>query len=198
MRRADGFGSEASRATSTSTKPPKRSDRLLCNRQAGQFSGSTWRSWPSWQSWWPKGRPQLTATKSTVSASRASEDAEPIEMSVLRLSITFDFNGLAKKTQLQPPVGLPFSGNVHSTGWPLFRRRSRARLRAPVWSLEAEPTARPSTGLSVGYPIDLDINTRDRCLHPVPRHFYLCSSNRFTLHHRARRARRVPHQVRPR
>ena len=28
--------------------------------------------------------------------------------------------------------------------------------------------------LSVGYPIELDINTRDRCLRPVPRHLYLC------------------------
>jgi len=91
VRGADGFGSEAFSATSASAKPPKRSDRLLCNRQAGQFSGSTWLSWLSWQSWWPKGRPQLTAAKSTVSASRASEDAEPIEMSVLRVSITFDF-----------------------------------------------------------------------------------------------------------
>ena len=88
MRGADGFGSEAFSATSASAKPPKRRDRLLCNRQAGQFSGSTW---SSWQSWWPKGRPQLTAAKSTVSASRASEDAEPNEMSVLRVNITFDF-----------------------------------------------------------------------------------------------------------
>ena len=119
MRGVDGFGSEAFSATSASAKPPKRSDRLLCNRQAGQFSGSTWLSWLSWQSWWPKGRPQLTAAKSTVSASRASEDAEPIEMSVLRLSMIFDFNGLAKKTQLQSPAGLPFLGNVHSTDWSL-------------------------------------------------------------------------------
>ena len=190
MRGADGFGSEAFSATSASAKPPKRSDRLLCNRQAGQFSGSTW---PSWQSSWPKGRPPLTAAKSTVSASRASEDAEPIEMSVLRLSMIFDFNGLAKKTQLQPSAGLPFLGNVHSTDWPLSASITRP-ARAPVWSLEAGPTARPSTGLSVGYPIELDISARDRCLPPVPRHLYLCRSNRFTLR---RRDRRVPHQVRP-
>ena len=81
VRRADGFDSAAFSATSASTKPPKRSDRLLCNRQAGQFSGSTWLSWLSWlswQSWWPKGKPQLTAAKSTVSTSRASEDAERV------------------------------------------------------------------------------------------------------------------------
>ena len=91
MRGADGFDSAAFSATSASAKAPKRSDRLLCNRQAGQFSGSTWLSWLSWQSWWPKGRPQLTAAKNTVSASRASEDAERVERSALRVSITFDF-----------------------------------------------------------------------------------------------------------
>ena len=147
VRGADGFDSAAFSATSASTKPPKRSDRLLCNRQAGQFSGSTW---PSWQSSWPKGRPQLTAAKSTVSTSSASAEGEPIEMSVLRVSMIFDFSGLAKKRNF----------NL----------------------------------LSVGYPIELDISTRDRCLPPVPRHFYLCRSNRFTL---PRRDRRVPHQVRP-
>ena len=99
MRRVDGFGSEAFSTTSASAKPQKRSDRLLCNRQAGQFSGSTWLSW---QSWWPKGKPQLTAAKSTVSTSRASEDAEPIEMSVLRVSMVFDFSGLAKKRNFNP------------------------------------------------------------------------------------------------
>ena len=99
MRGADGFDSAAFSATSASAKPQKRSDRLLCNRQAGQFSGSTW---PSWQSWWPKGRPQLTAAKSTVSTSRASADGEPSEMSVLRVSMIFDFSGLAKKCNFNP------------------------------------------------------------------------------------------------
>ena len=74
-----------------------------------------------------------------------------MEMSVLRLSMIFDYSGLAKKRNF----------NL----------------------------------LSVGYPIALDISARDRCLRPVPRHFYLCRSNRFILR---RRDRRVPHRVRPR
>ena len=73
-----------------------------------------------------------------------------MEMSVLRVSMIFDYSGLAKKRNF----------NL----------------------------------LSVGYSIALDINTRDRCLRPVPRHFYLCRSNRFTR----RRDRRVPHRDRPR
>ena len=88
MRGVAGPSAAAFEATSTSGRPKKRSDTLLCNRQAGQCSGSTRLSW---KSWWPKGKPPMTAAKSTVSTSRPSERVERVErveMSVLRVSMT--------------------------------------------------------------------------------------------------------------
>ena len=85
VRGVAGPSAAAFEATSTSGRLKKRSDKLLCSRQVGQCSDSPRLSW---KSWWPKGKPPMTAAKSTVSTSRPSECAERVEMSVLRVSMT--------------------------------------------------------------------------------------------------------------